>query len=167
MPADPSYLLKLWNRGVDVGVGVITSALSAGTVAVIAIVFWNWKKARDLRFEADKQRQNKRITDEFAEQERRRTVSAYHARLTEERRNWALKMAEAPDFPQIQDNWSSYWYWLITNSLDHLPGNRAIPREHPEVKWPTHGSLAPLKQKLSELIQRTELPPRPDVADPR
>jgi hypothetical protein len=60
MFADLTLLQKLWNKGTDITAGVITSTISAGIVAVIATIFWNWEKRRDLRFEADKQRQQHR-----------------------------------------------------------------------------------------------------------
>ena len=95
--------LKLWNRGIDIGVGVITSTISAGLVAVIAIVFWNWKKKRDLRFEADKQRQQHRINEEIDVETRRRVARERVASLRKDVEIFATRAETVTNAFQLAD----------------------------------------------------------------
>jgi type VI protein secretion system component VasK len=74
MLADVPFWLKVRSRGIDIAASVIASTISAAIIAIIATFTWRWKRNRDLRFEEDKQRQQQRLAEEFAETESRRTA---------------------------------------------------------------------------------------------
>ena len=63
----PTYLHKLWAKGVDIGAGAITSVL----VGLIGLLLWRGKLWLDLKAEERKQRQQHRIAEEFEIEKRR------------------------------------------------------------------------------------------------
>ena len=85
MLAELNPLQKLYNKGVDITAGVITSTISAGIIAIIATLAWRWKRKRDLRHEEDKQRQHDRISIELEAQRSEAATRAWRQKLPMER----------------------------------------------------------------------------------
>ncbi|MGA2183593.1 MAG: hypothetical protein ABSH47_11235 [Bryobacteraceae bacterium] len=145
MFADAPLWLKLWNRGLDITAAVIAIICAAIIVGIVGIA----TRKR-------KQRQQQRLVDELAENERLRVAKQQHDRLTKQRDDYASAMAEA-DPLEIGEVWNGYWNWLHSNDLDYLPANSRVPIEPPI----DHLSEDPDQcvRRLANLIRSTELPP--------
>jgi hypothetical protein len=65
MSAEPGFFDKLWNKGIDIWAGIITSTVSAAIIAVIATAAWRFKLWLDLKNDEAKQRQHHRINQEL------------------------------------------------------------------------------------------------------
>jgi hypothetical protein len=117
-------LLKLWDKGVDIAAGVITSTLSAGVIAVIATITWSWKRNRDLRFEAEKQRQAYSIAKEFDNQTKLiDDLQLGHKHKTElGHLIAAIEVAfNSEDREQLWLNWQLLTGWIHINKFPHSP----------------------------------------------
>jgi hypothetical protein len=148
-------LQKLWNKGVDITAGVITSTISAGIVAVIATIFWNWKKTRDLRFEADKQRQSLSIAEEIEAAKRREAARQNRQRLAKEMEILATQ-AETASPEVLIDCWERYARWVDTSPLNILPRNLTTLNS---LGVRIGGRLVPpTAREAARIIRNTELP---------
>jgi hypothetical protein len=125
----PPYWRALWDRGVDISVGIITNTISAGIVALIAIATWRWKRKRDPKHEEDRQRQQRRIAEELdregRSQEILRRISELQSELDPLVQNFA-SAGSAGDADHLQKAWDAWRSWLEANQLQYLPGNRKI-----------------------------------------
>jgi hypothetical protein len=119
MLAESSYLQKLWNRGVDIGVGVITSVLIAG----VGLLFWRFKLRLDLRADERRQRQQHRIAEEIEAAKRREAKRELRDRLRVEMDLLAAQAEAAADAFQLARCWETYLQWLLENQLNLLRGN--------------------------------------------
>src|SRR5579884_358573 len=130
MLAPGDYFHKLWDKGVDIGAGVVISSVSGLILAAIATLTWRWKRRRDIKLEEDKQRQQHRIAQEFAQQEQRERG----IQLKRERDALIQKVLDTQgNAQQLQKAWDAWETWLRKNGLEYLPGNRKILD-----KWATH-----------------------------
>jgi hypothetical protein len=166
MIADLPFLLKLWNKGVDIAAGVVTSTLSAAIVALIATGTWGWKRSRDLKFEADKQRQQHAIAEDLANKQRADEEVARQSLLRQELEALLRDFANAgsPGSPDhLQDAWDAWVTWLKNNKLEYLPDNRNVLN-----KWVGHvfrqvnsqQTASQLADRLIGDIKSTQLGPR-------
>jgi hypothetical protein len=105
---------------------VIISTISAGIVAVIATIFWSWKKRRDLRFEAERQRQQHRIAEEFEQAKRQQELQERRDRLSRERDGFAEGATGATRCQELAQLWENFLAWMEMNDLQHLPKNQTM-----------------------------------------
>jgi hypothetical protein len=158
MLAELSYLTKLWNRGVDIGVGVITSVLIAG----IGLLFWRVKLWLDLQAEERKQRQQYRVAAEFEQARRQQEVREQHQRLVRQRENFAKAAASATTQLALAAIWESFIEWLRSNELQHLPANVAALSTHPRwsegVRGSSDANFPGERTEMVRVIRNTELP---------
>jgi hypothetical protein len=75
---------KHLEQGIDITAGVITSTLSAFIIAVITTFTWGFKRKRDLKLEADKQRQQHRLALELAAEQLTNEAAERRARVRQE-----------------------------------------------------------------------------------
>jgi hypothetical protein len=154
-------LHKLWNRGIDIGVGVITSVFIAG----IGLLFWRVKLWLDLRADERRQRQQHRIAEEIEALKRRDAARQNRQQLSADVDRFAKQAEASATAFHLADCWEHYYKWLIVNGLDGLPGNLKIIVEHSA--WgaglrgtATHGQvIGPAAQEVARVIRTTELPP--------
>jgi hypothetical protein len=162
MLADLTPLEKLYNKGVDITAGVIISTISAGIVAVIAIIFWNWKKRRDLRFEADKLRLQHSFTEEAGAESRRQAARERRDRLGRERDIFAAQATQMTSGIQLAELVERYYRWLESSNIDHLPRNLKTLSENPHWAQGLRGATIPnirlMGAEVDKLIRETELP---------
>jgi hypothetical protein len=147
MIADLPFWLKLWNKGIDIAAGVLTSTLSAGIVALIATWFWRWKRSRDLKFEADKQHQQHAIAEDLAHKKHTVEELARRSLLSQELEALleTFTNAGSPGNPdRVQDAWDVWTAWLKKNQLEYLPDNRKILN-----KWEVHNFRQVSQQNAS------------------
>jgi hypothetical protein len=131
MTADPSFLHKLWDKGVDITASVVASTISASIIALIATWTWGFKRKRDLRLEADKQLQHHRIEQELETHEANEL--ALRARDARERELTALvKSFEAASGEgsavRLHEAWDMWLKWLYSHNLEYRPKNQEIIR---------------------------------------
>ena len=166
MIADLPFWLKLWNKGVDIAAGVVTSTLSAAIVALIATWTWHWKRNRDLKFEADKQRQQHAIAEELAHTKRADEESARQSILRQELEALLrdFESAGSPGNPdRVQDAWDTWGNWLKKHQLEYLPDNRKIFNKWAVYNFRQANSQQTASQFASQLIgdiKETQLSPR-------
>jgi hypothetical protein len=156
-----SLLHKLWNRGVDIGVGVITSLI----VAIIGLLFWRAKLWLDLRADKAKRDQQHRMEDERAAQQRRREAFERYASLKAERDNLANAAASAETRFALAELWERYFKWLHDKDLAHLPRNLHTLSHYAGWSQSLRGvgsfppeQLSQDKNTMTELIRSTDLP---------
>ena len=130
MLTDLPFWQKIWNRGIDVTVGVLTSTISAAIIAIIATLTWHWKRKRDLKHEADKKHQHVAIVEKLDKQKRYEADTERIAQLRQELEQLALQFASAGNRPGgvllLHGAWDTWVAWLQKNELQYLPGNRKI-----------------------------------------
>ncbi len=112
-----SYLQKLWNRGVDIGVGVITSII----VGLIGLAFWRAKLWLDLRAAAKMQHQQHRIAEEFETEKRRQAARVRRDNLRTAMETLAKRAETVSNAFQLADCWEHYYQWLLDNQLYQNP----------------------------------------------
>ena len=164
MLADLTPLQKLYNKGVDITAGVITSTLSAGIIAVIATLTWRWKRKRDLKHEEDKQRQHDRISVELEAERADTDRRAWRQKLPMEREDHAVAAEGAASYPQLVRCWVNYVVWLRSKRLSELPGNLRVLNQHGEdgrhiMSVATSEGLPGIARSTADTIRNTELPP--------
>jgi len=123
--ADLPFWQKLWNKGVDIAASVVSTTTSAAIIALIATWTWRWKRKRDLRHEADKQRQQHAIGKELLAKENRDR----EAQLKLELDPLVAKFSEAANTGNadlLQGAWDTWLGWLHQNQLEYIPANRRI-----------------------------------------
>ncbi len=166
MIGDAPFWLKLWNKGIDIAAGVVTSTLSAAVVALIATWTWHWKRTRDLKYEADKQHQQHAIAEELAQQKCAAETFARQSRLSQELQAILRPFASAgsPGNPdRVQDAWDNWVTWLKQNQLEYLPDNQKIINEWAGYNFRQLNSQQTASQFANKLIvatQETQLSPR-------
>jgi hypothetical protein len=111
----PPYLQKIYDRGVDIGVGVITGL----ALALIGILFWRGKLWLELRADAKKQWQQW----EIAGKHEHLMAMKKAERLAEERANYAKAVRAAQHHEELVVVWGQYVEWVHQNGLEHLPQN--------------------------------------------
>ncbi len=151
---------KLWNRGIDIGVGVITALI----VAVIGLVFWRAKLWFDLRADERKQRQQHKISSELEAKRTDVDTRAWRAKLPFDREDFAIAAESAASYPELVRCWVNYVLWLRRNNLSELPRNLKILNQHGDNGWhissiATSEGLPDLARSTAETIRKTELPP--------
>ena len=162
MLADPSFIEKLWNKGVDIAASVVASTISALIIAVIATSTWKFKRRRDLQLEEGKQRQQHRIAEEIKIEDQKKERREYIQRRARERDGCVAAFAGATDVGRLQAEWDQYLKWLTLNGIVHLPGNQAIVNANASIGRLAHPSAAPhpeWSKGIAEEVKRTELPP--------
>jgi nuclear transport factor 2 (NTF2) superfamily protein len=105
MLAEPTYLEKLWNRGVDVGVGVVTSVI----VASVGLAFWKVKLWLDLRADESKQRQQHRIQEDIRREKEREAQKELQQRLARELRMFVEQAEASRHVFHLADCWEQYF----------------------------------------------------------
>ena len=115
------FLLKLWDKGIDITSSVITSVIVTG----IALLGWKVKLHFDLKSEEAKQRQQHRIAKELSQPETaearkrlRSELGSYIALLNQD--------ANVGNSDGMQDTWNGFVRWLAKNNLEHLPDNQQM-----------------------------------------
>jgi hypothetical protein len=163
MLGDPSFIGKLWNKGVDIAASIVASTISALIIALIATLTWKFKRGRDLRLEADKQRQQSRIAQELEREKRRADHRDFVRRLAAERDSFASAISAATDLGRLQEEWVRYLRWLTENRLNNIPHNQKILNACAHVgrmSGPPNVVLSSTQLKLiAEQVRDTELPP--------
>ncbi len=159
-----SLISKLWDRGVDIGVGAITSLFVAGIVAGAGLLFWKLKLRLELSAEKEKKEQQNRMDDEREAAQRELETQRRHERLTAERENFARSAISAENNIALARLWGEYFNWLRDNGLDRLKRNLDVLTHHSG--WTraleSPGSF-PLPQverdrtRMADLIRLTEL----------
>jgi hypothetical protein len=163
--ADLTPLQKLYNKGVDITAGVITSTISAGIIAFIATLAWRWKRKRDLRHEEDKQRQHDRIANQIESEKRKQAAHEEREQMKAAIEMLASRVETAQTAAYVAEYWENYLKFLIVNRLDLLPGNlRTISERaawgHALRSMTTQQQVAPeMAQEAARIIRGTELPP--------
>ncbi len=155
MAAEPSYLIKLWNRGVDVGVGVETSVI----VGMIGLILYRGK----LWLDEQRQRQEIRIAAEEADRVRREEARNRLRRLVVERDTFLDAAKNAGNQLAQAQVWETYLEWLQSKELHHLPANLAsvanLARWGDGLRGSTATSVEPNRRQMVAVMSRTELPP--------
>lgn len=159
MAVELSYFQKLWNRGVDIGVGVITSII----VGLIGLAFWRVKLWLDLRADEQRQRQQHRISSEFETRQTEDAARAWRQRLLVDGERLAAAAEAAADFPELARCWASYALWLRSNQLNDLSRNLKVLHEHGDdgrhiMSVATHGPVTARAREIAGIIRNTELP---------
>ena len=153
----PPLLQKLWDRGVDIDVGVITSVI----VAAIGLAGWRIKLWLDLHADERKQRQQAGIAEQLLIATRKRETQQRYLRLTEERDAHATNIAGCTVAVELLDAWRRYEEWLqsenLQNRLRNLDLRRAMANELDHMRENAH--TARLAAFLPWEIRRTEIPP--------
>jgi len=169
---------KFWDRGVDIGVGVITSVV----VGIIGLCFWRVKLWLDLRADERKQRQQHRIAAELDEPGRKAQQRERHRRLTQQLKEFAIQAEiigkrkkdrpDPPNAPSLTNEalaqlWETYLEWLKSNDLDHLEGNLTTITVMTQASKMLRGGDLPKEgviqgaEDMAGLIRKTKLPPLP------
>jgi hypothetical protein len=156
----PSLLHQLWNKGVDIAAGVITSVF----VGVIGLAGWR------VKLELDK-RHRKAILEVEASHANRISKEATRAHLDElsrERNAFVDAMTKAaPTTHEMKAVWERYTSWLVGNHLESNPGNLPIlsagPRAFQFIAHETN--MNDRARELCELIRKTELSTNPVKED--
>jgi hypothetical protein len=160
MLTELSLLQKLWNKGVDISAGIITSTISAAIIAGIATLTWRWKRRRDLKFEADKIDQQSLKADERVRQEARERGE----RLTYEKDGFAVSATSLTSGLELAELWTNFLDWLQKNELQHLPTNQTMFATHRNfsagLRHGTAPNVANYANQIARLIVDTELPPQ-------
>jgi hypothetical protein len=126
MSADLGFIDKLWNKGIDISAGIITSTVSAAIVAVIATAAWRVKLWLDLKNDEAKQRQQHRIKQELEAPEHKMAEVARVTRLQAELKPLVEHLKAAANGPDLQIAWDRYADWLRGNDLQYLPDNQKV-----------------------------------------
>ena len=165
---DPTFLQKLWGRGVDIAVGVATSVI----VAAIGLLFW-WGKLRlDLHKAKLQKLQDQDLDELFERKARRRDFDERYERLDEQREIFASDaehIANAHTGRQgdlaLADLWESYVRWLESNGLDNLQSNLAMLNTHRPwavgIRGGGHSQRPAFLEtagSMARMIRETELP---------
>jgi hypothetical protein len=108
---------KLWDRGVDVGVGVITSVI----VGLIGLAFWQVKLLLDLRADREKQLQQDRIKKQIEREDSLREQRERYQTLTRQREEFAA-IAERGTLggAGLGNHWEHVRDWMRSNDLHQL-----------------------------------------------
>jgi hypothetical protein len=158
MLADPSYAHKLWNRGVDIGVGVVTSVI----VGLVGLAFWRAKLWLDLRSAAEHQRQEYRIAEELQLAKQKRQARERQIHLRAEVEVFAQQAEGAPHSLALCETWDQYLKWILRERLI-VPGNEEILTKR--AAWgPIIASslnLVELRKEAAGVIRSTKFPPEP------
>ncbi len=158
MVVDPSFIQKLWNKGVDIAAAVVASTISAAIIAGIATLTWKYKRRRDLHLEEAKQRQQYRIAGEMKAEDQRAERREYIKRLGRELDDFVRAMAGATDGERIDDVWYRYGLWLEQNEITLLPGNQRVLSNVGNVSRSIDRSAEAVAKDISEQVRLTELP---------
>lgn len=128
---------------------------------------WRWKRSRDLKFDADKQRQQHAIAEELARKKQAAEDAARQLALGQELEAHLQRFASAgsPGNPdRVQDAFDGWVTWLDKNGLKYLPDNQKILD-----KWAIHNfrqansqqTAAQLAKEVAADIKGTQLSSRP------
>ena len=114
-----SLLHKVWDRGVDIAVAVLTSLIIAG----LGLLSWRVKLRLDLHADEQRQLQQHRVASEI-EAERKRE----EAELARDQRKFELEqlargVEEAKDVHTQALIWERFERFVTTNDLAHRPEN--------------------------------------------
>jgi len=154
-----SYIHKLWDRGVDIGVGVITSII----IAVIGLVFWKGKLWLDLQADKKKQIQQDRIRRDFEQKERVQNERERYERLTKEREDFATTVQGGTMGKVGHGNhWELVREWMKSNALHHVPAN--LPRFNELADWQerlrsaSDNNVEANARNMAKIIRELEIP---------
>jgi len=161
MLADPTFVQKLWNKGVDIAASVVASTITAAIIAGIATLTWRYKRKRDLELEDAKQRQHDRVALELEHEKRKRDYRERIKRLAKERDDFVAALESSANPVRIQELWDDYLRWLYSNKLQSLLGNQVILNECSEERQlyaQIGGGIEGPRDQAVKWIKRTELP---------
>jgi hypothetical protein len=157
------FLHKLWDRGVDIGVGVTTSVV----VAAIGYVFWKLKLRLDLHAEKQRLLQQDRIQKLIDRVDRRAQESARFERQTRELEDIAAVAERTFNRDALKELWGHYRNWVKSEDLLRVPKNleaflentkdpvnSLTPDDHPSGKTER-------ASRVATIIRRTIIP-KPD-----
>ena len=150
----PPLIHKRWDRGVDIGVGVITSVIIAG----IGVAFWWAKVELDLRKAKRQKIQDHELDEEFERERRQQEARERHDRLLRERDDHAKAIAKADHPAKLKAAWQLYRDWLRANGLDSR--NALILQEaaYHEQYFDKPAQITTTAKTLSQLAQSTHIP---------
>jgi hypothetical protein len=155
MAVDLSYLQKLWNRGVDVGVGVVTSVI----IGFIGLLFYRGK----LWLDEQRQRQEIRIAAEEAARVRHQEAQDRRRGLVDEREAFLTAANNAGNQHDLAEVWDAYLAWLESQELHRLPVNlttiTTLRLWGTGLRGTTVANVLPNRQHMVRVISNTELPP--------
>ncbi len=115
----PSYLQKIYDRGVDIGVGIATGV----ALAIIGLLFWRGKLWLELRADARKQWQQWEIAGKHEHLMAMKKAEERNERLAKERANYAKAVRAAQHHEELVHLWDQYVQWIHDNGLQYLPHN--------------------------------------------
>jgi hypothetical protein len=160
-----SFIHKVWDRGIDITVGLISSI---GTAA-IAFLFWKAKlwldaKSHAQSIEMDERARQDRERGEF-EERHQKIIEDYTRLLTLAKKTAKLQNVEDKR-TQMISIWNDYWQWIEDNGLGRYPGNIAARARTaaPAMWFQTSGNVIPSEQHcdfIIDTIRDTELPKLP------
>lgn len=149
MSAELGFIDKLWNKGIDISAGIITSTVSSAVIAVIATAAWKIKLGLDLKNNEAIQRQQHRISQEL-EATVRRTVEVERVkRLQAELKPLVEHLRQAASGPELMIAWNKYADWLERNNLQDSPANQRVVRV-----WGNHSFGDMLQQNAGTLAPK-------------
>lgn len=152
---------KLWNRGVDIGVGVVTSII----VGLIGLAFWQVKLWLDLRADKEKQLQQDRIKKQIEREDRLNEQRERYEKLTQQRESFAA-IAEGGTLGRVgqMNHWNHVQEWMKSNDLHELPANTA--RFHELADWGNKlrdterdDNAAQNAKNMARMIREIQIPP--------
>ena len=155
-----SFLQKLWDKGVDIVAGIITSVLASILIALIGLAGWRFKLLLDLRAAERKQRQEHRVGQELERERLRQEARAQHTRLIKERDGFADAVRTQGRQGQAE-LWDRYLRWMELNGLQHLAGNGhfyELAGWASGLRIASEANVAVNAKNMEKLIRNTELP---------
>jgi hypothetical protein len=154
----PPLIHKLWDRGIDIGVGVVTSVI----VAIIGYIFWRVKLGLDLHAEEKKQRQQHRIAEELSREKDMRDLHERRAKLKHEMEGYAAVAERTTELNSLTELWDHFRRWLQGNDLLSIQSNResfhANARGGPLANISMGTDMLAVAVEIAKIIRQTQLP---------
>jgi hypothetical protein len=114
------YFLKLWNRGVDVGVNVETSLI----VGLLGLLFWRGKLWLDKIAEKEKRLQQYEMDDKRARERDYQEAIAAHAGLRQAKANLCEAVRIAKSAHDLASAWEEFQGTFASRpEIRSIPGN--------------------------------------------
>jgi hypothetical protein len=152
-----SLILKLWDKGVDIAAGVITSVLASIFIAVIGLFLWEVKLGLDLRADARKQRQQHDIAEEFDREKRRQDTRDRQTRLRQERDEFVKAVPTLGREGQAI-LWESYINWIRANNLDSRnPRAYELAGWSPSLRLASDANAEANARNMERMMRETDL----------
>jgi len=152
--------MKLWHKGVDIASAVIASTLSALIVGAFAWVMWNWKKRRELLFEEEKLRLQRRM---HTENETYEKLDRYMT-LWSDPQSHVSAISNADNPRRLETAANGFLQWLSFNSLSTSGDNVHVVdefRKYDPLGKIADANVVPIRTHLSMTAMTTKLAASP------